>query len=268
MGNGNGIKLGPRAAILVAVLLAASAVGILTPTLSNTVSKDVQVTGFAVTLTVEGVPDSVAPGDLFRVVATLANNANRPVPAILRMEVRNPNTTIPDELTVYAGCGAEEVVSGTRLLYYIGWHGPLLAPKGVSFPAGTSLATIGAAIGSADYWPSVLHEIQERDPGGYASLVEPGLNASAGVRSSGSALLKALNYYGMSTSARVDSTSLADWTLTTVFSDRFVANGDGAQDGFLVEVHSQSRGSFAFKFWAERPDGLGIPHHPYACGPL
>src|SRR5437867_2580970 len=37
---GNGIKLGPRATILLVVLLAASAVGILTPTLSNTVSRD------------------------------------------------------------------------------------------------------------------------------------------------------------------------------------------------------------------------------------
>jgi len=42
-------QTGPRAAAFVAVLIAASAVGILTPTLSNTVSKDVQVTGFAVT---------------------------------------------------------------------------------------------------------------------------------------------------------------------------------------------------------------------------
>ena len=81
----NGIKLGPRATIFVAILLAASAVGILTPTLSNTVSKDVQVTGFAVTLTVDGVPDSVSPGSLFRVMATMANNANRPVPSVLRM---------------------------------------------------------------------------------------------------------------------------------------------------------------------------------------
>ncbi len=268
MGNGNGIKLGPRAAILVAVLLAASAVGILTPTLSNTVSKDVQVTGFAVTLTVDGVPDSVAPGDLFRVTATLANNANRPVPAILRMEARNPNTTIPGELTVYAGCGAEEVVSGTRLLYYIGWHGPLLAPKGVSFAAGTSLATLASAIGGAAYWPSVLHEILERDPAGYASMIAPGPNASAGVRASGSDLLKVLNYYAMVASANPDSANLADWTLTTVFSERFVANGGPSQDGFLVEVHPQSRGSFAFKFWAERPDALGIPSHPYTCGPL
>src|SRR2546429_1323026 len=131
-----GIKLGPRAAAFVAVLIAASAVGILTPTLSNTVSKDVQVTGFAVTLTVDGIPDSVAPGDVFRVIAAMANNANRPVPAVLRMEVRNPNNTIPEELTVYSQCGAEEVVSGTRLIYYIGWHRPLLAPKGVSFAAG------------------------------------------------------------------------------------------------------------------------------------
>src|SRR3989442_4307670 len=144
-----GIRLGPRAAAFVAVLIAASAVGILTPTLSNTVSKDVQVTGFAVTLTVDGIPDSVAPGDMFRVIAAMANNANRPVPAVLRMEVRNPNNTVPDELTVYSQCGAEEVVSGTRLIYYIGWHGPLLAPKGVSFAAGVGLPTLSSAMGAA-----------------------------------------------------------------------------------------------------------------------
>src|SRR5438309_10267619 len=120
-----GIKLGPRAAAFVAVLIAASAVGILTPTLSNTVSKDVQVTGFAVTVTVDGVPETVAPGDGFRVTATLANNAHRPIPAVLRMEVRNPNNTVPTELSVYAGAGAEEVISGTRPTYCIGWPGPL-----------------------------------------------------------------------------------------------------------------------------------------------
>src|SRR5436309_15534617 len=229
-----GIKLGPRAAAFVAVLIAASAVGILTPTLSNTVSKDVQVTGFAVTLTVDGVPDSVSPGSLFRVIATMANNANRPVPALLRMEVRNPNTTTPDELTVYAGCGAEEVVSGTRLIYYIGWHGPLLAPKGISFAAGTILADVAGSIGSAEYWATVLHEVQERDPAGYESLVEPGLNASLGVRNSGSSLLKALNYYGMVASSNPASSNLADWTLTTVFSERFVAFGGPSQDGCVV----------------------------------
>src|SRR3989454_4473200 len=149
---GNGIKLGPRATILLVVLLAASAVGILTPTLSNTVSKDVQVTGFAVTVTVDGVPETVAPGDMFRVTTTLANNANRPIPAVLRMEVRNPNNTVPNELTVYAGCGAEEVVSGTRLIYYIGWHGPLLAPKGTSFAAGTRPGT-GDSAGRAGGHP-------------------------------------------------------------------------------------------------------------------
>src|SRR5947208_14641629 len=116
---GNGIKLGPRATILLGVLLAASAGGILTPTLSNTVSKDVQGTGFAVTLTVDGVPETVAPGDMLRVTAALADNANRPIPAVRRMEVRNPNKTVPNELTVYAGCGAEEGVSGPRLLDYI-----------------------------------------------------------------------------------------------------------------------------------------------------
>src|SRR2546430_4329918 len=154
-----GIRLGPRAAAFVAVLIAASAVGILTPTLSNTVSKDVQVTGFAVTLTVDGIPDSVAPGGIFRVIATLANNANRPVPAVLRMEVRNPNNTVPDELTVYSQCGAEEVVSGTRLIYYIGWNGPLLAPKGVSFAAGGGLAAVFSSVGCCRVWASVLPRI-------------------------------------------------------------------------------------------------------------
>jgi len=185
------------------------------------------------------------------------------------MEVRNPNNTVPGELTVYAGCGAEEVVSGTRLIYYIGWQGPLLAPKGTSFAAGTNLGTLDSAIGSAEYWPAVLHEIQERDPAGYASLVVPGLNASAGVRSSGSAMLKALNYYAMVVSSNGESPNLADWTLSSVFSERFVAFGGAAQDGFLVEVHPQSRGSFIFKLWAERPDALGMPDHPtYTCGPL
>src|SRR5256886_17133804 len=93
----NGIKLGPRATIFVVVLLAASAVGILTPTLSNTVSKDVQVNGFAVTLTVDGVPDSVAPGDIFRVTAAKASKANRPVPAGLRQEGPEACTTQPRE---------------------------------------------------------------------------------------------------------------------------------------------------------------------------
>src|SRR3989449_3165130 len=46
---GNGIKMGPRAAILVGVLLSASAGGIPTPTPSHTGSKNRQVTGFAVT---------------------------------------------------------------------------------------------------------------------------------------------------------------------------------------------------------------------------
>src|SRR5436190_21849109 len=95
-----GIKLGPRAAAFVAVLIAASAVGILTPTLSNTVSKDVQVTGSAVTLTVDGVPDSVAPGGVFRVIATLAKTASGPVAALLQIVVRCPNNTTIDDWTV------------------------------------------------------------------------------------------------------------------------------------------------------------------------
>src|SRR5207247_8569771 len=198
-----------------------------------------------------------APGDVFRVTSTLANNANRPIPAVLRMEVRNPNNTVPSELPVYAGCGAEEVVSGTRLIYYIGWHGPLLAPKGTSFAAGTNLATLDGAIGAAEYWPAVLHEIQERDPAGYASLVVPGLNASAGVRSSGSAMLKALNYYAMVASSNGESPNLGDWTLSSVFSERFVAFGGAGQDGLLVEVHTQLRGGVSDEIGYWRQDRVG-----------
>lgn len=265
---GLGSKLRARWAILVAIVLAASAVGILTPTISNTVEKDVQVTGQAITLTVEGVPATVAPGDLFRIVATMTNNANRPVPAVLRMEIRNPNSTIPEELTVYTP-GAEEIVSSRTLSYYIGWNGPLLAAKGVSVAAGTNMATISASLGSAQYWPAVIYEIEERDPAGYASLISPGVNASSGVRGSGSDLLKVFYYYGMVRSSSDASTSLADWVLTMPFSDHIVASGDGSQNGFLVEIHPQSRGSFEFEFWAERPDGLGLPNHPtYTLGPL
>src|SRR5947208_15630729 len=104
----------------------------------------------------------------------------------------------------------------------IGCHGPLLAPKGVSFAAGVDLATVSSAIGSAEYWPSVLHEIQDRDPAGYESLVAPGLNASVGVRNLGSSLLHTLNYYGMYVSGNPASSNLADSTLTPVFSEMFV----------------------------------------------
>lgn len=262
---GLGKKVRSRWAVLLVVVLAASAAGVLTPLISNTVTQDVVVTGQAITLTVAGVPGSVAPGDLFRVIATMGNNANRPIPAVLRIEARNPNNTVPDELTVYAGCGAEEVVSSRTLHYYIGWHGPLLAAKGVSYPAGTPIGTIEAAIGAADYWPAVLHEIQTRDPAGYASLIDPGNNATDPIRTSGRTVLKVLFYYGMV----LDPSSGLDWTLKMPFSDTLVAGGDGTQGGFLVEIHPQSRGSFEFKFWAERPDGLGIPSHPtYTCGPL
>jgi len=258
--------MGLRATAVLAVVFAATAVGILTPTLSNTVEKDVQVTGPGITLTVEGLPATVAPGDYFRVVATLTNNANRPVPAVLRFEVRNPNSTTPDELTVYAGCGAEEVVTSRTLRYYVGWHGPLLAPRGVSFPVGTSALSVATALAGADYWPMVLREIEVRDPQGYASLILPGTNASEAIRSSGSAALKALNYYGMIESRSSTSGDLSDWSLTVAFADRHVAGGGS---GFLVEVHPQARGTFEFKFWAERPDALGMPNLPsYTCGPL
>ncbi len=262
---GLGTKLRTRWTVLLVVVLAASAVGALTPTISNTENRTVLVTGQAITLTVDGVPTTVAPGDLFRVVATMANNANRPVPAVLRFEARNPNNTVPSEVTVYAGCGAEEIVSSRALSYYIGWNGPLLAPKGVSFPAGTTLGALTAALGGADYWPAVLHEIAERDAAGYRSLIDPGVNATAAVRDSGSTLLKVLSYYGMVS----PSATGGEWTLRMPFTDRLVASGDGDQSGFLVEIHPQSRGSFELKFWAERPDGLGIPNHPtYTCGPL
>ncbi len=264
---GLGKKLRARWAVLMVVVLAAGAVGVLTPTISNTENRTITVTGQAITLTVEGVPTTVAPGDLFRVVVTMANNANRPVPAVLRFEARNPNNTVPNEVTVYAGCGAEEVVSSRALSYYIGWNGPLLAPKGVSFPVGTTIETLTAALGGADYWPAVLHEIAERDAPGYRSLIDPGANASAAVRESGSTVLKVLSYYGMVTltPAGVGAT----WALSMPFSDHVVASGNGDQNGFLVEIHPQSRGTFELKFWAERPDGLGIPNHPtYTCGPL
>ncbi len=262
---GLGTKLRTRWAIFLVVVLAVGGMGALTPLLSNTVEQGTQVTGKAITLTVEGVPATVVPGDLFRVVATMENNANRPIPAVLRFEVRNPNNTVPAELTVWAGCGAEEVVSSKTLSYYIGWQGPLLAPKDVAFPAGATLATITAALGSADYWPAVLHEIEVRDAAGYASLISPGTNATESVRRSNSPILKALYYYRM-----VDlPTGASDWILVMPFSDHVVASGDGSQSGFLVEIHPQSRGSFEFTFWAERPDGLGIPSHPtYTCGPL
>src|SRR3989441_10090861 len=64
---GNGIQLGPRATILLGVLLAASAGGILTPPLSNTVSKDGPGAGFAGTLTVAGIPENRPPGATFPV---------------------------------------------------------------------------------------------------------------------------------------------------------------------------------------------------------
>lgn len=263
------MKWGLRAAVLVVVVLAAAAVGAMMPTLSNPVERDVRVVGPAISLSVEGVPSTVTPGDTFRAVATMKNNANRPIPAVLRIEVRNPNGTTPGELTVYAGCGAEEIVSSRTLRYYIGWNGPLLAPKGTSFGAGTSAAAIATAIGASEYWPIVLNEIQVRDPLGFASLIAPGGNASAGVRASGSDLLKVLFYYGMVRATSAASSNLGDWTLTMPFADAIVADGDASQDGFLVEVHPQSRGSFEFKFWAERPDGAGMPNHPsHRCGPL
>ena len=81
---GRGRRLGLRATVLVIVVIAATAVGILTPTLSNSVEKDVNIERQAIVLTVEGVPTTVAAGEFFRVVATMSNQANRPIPAVLR----------------------------------------------------------------------------------------------------------------------------------------------------------------------------------------
>src|SRR2546427_2265757 len=55
---GNGIKMGPRATNLVGVLLAASAGGVPTPPPSNTVSKDVQVTGVPGTPARDRLPEN------------------------------------------------------------------------------------------------------------------------------------------------------------------------------------------------------------------
>src|SRR5207247_1088678 len=116
-------------------------------------------------------------------------------------------------------------------------------------------ATVSGSIGSAEYWATVLHEVQERDPAGYESLVEPGLNASLGVRNSGSSLLKALNYYGMVASSNPASSNLADWTLTTVFSERVVPlniSSANIQGFTLGEFHKALPGNLDLNWTDER----------------
>jgi hypothetical protein len=270
-GGGESVRVRSRfrtVLILALVLMASTAFGALSNYLSPVVTTDLPTINPAINLTVEGVPDSASAGDVFQVVATMKNNANRPAPAVLRFEVRNGDGIDFDEITVYPDCGAEERVTSKTLIYYIGWHGPLLAPNGTSFPAGTTVAEVEATLGPAAHWSVVLREIRNRDPNGYEELIDPGTNASGGPVASTSLGLKVLYYYGMVTADDDTSTNPADWTLTVDFSDTVVATGGSSTNGFLVEIDLNAQGSYNFKFWAERPDGLGIPNHPWKCEPL
>jgi hypothetical protein len=111
----------------------------------------------------------------------------------------------------------------------------------------------------------VLREVMVRDPQGYASLVDPGTNASAGVRGSTSLALKTLYYYGAVEAADPSNPDPGAWWLSVDFRDVFVVGGEG---GFDVEIGFEARGNLTLRFWAERPDGLGVPNHPWQCGPL
>lgn len=254
--------------VLVAVLLSSTALAVMTNRLSPIVALDTQAIRPSVSLEVEGLTENVTAGDLLFVTAALHNNANRPTPAILRFEVRNGEGIDLDEVTVYAACGAEERVTSKTLIYYLGDHGPLLAPNGTSVPAGTTVAALEGQLGDVTYWPAVLREIAVRDPNGSAALIDPGSNASAGPVASGSDALKVLYYYGMLTAADPASPDPADWTLATAFADTWTVPGEGNADGFFVEFGLDAQGSYNLKFWAERPDGLGVPRHPWTCQPL
>ncbi|MFQ6013168.1 MAG: hypothetical protein ACE5LS_05950 [Thermoplasmata archaeon] len=254
--------------LVVAILIAGTALGLVSNSLSPIVSRDIPTIDPNITLTVTGVPATASAGDVFNVKATLKNNANRPAPAVLRFDVRNPGGITFDEITVYAQCGAEARVSSKTLIYYIGWHGPLLAPNGTQFPAGATVAEVETTLGALAHWPVVLREIQERDPSGYAALINPGQNASAGPRVSLSDALKVLYYYGMVRASDERSPNPVDWRLTLPFSDTLVATGGASQYGFLVEISLIAKGSYEFDFWAERPDGYGVPNHTWKCAPL
>ncbi|MFQ5838840.1 MAG: hypothetical protein ACE5HJ_08700 [Thermoplasmata archaeon] len=254
--------------ILVLVFLTSTAYGLISSYLSPVITRDLPTINPAIHLTVDGVPENASAGDVFQVVATMKNNANRPAPAVLRFEVRNGDGIGFDEITVYAQCGAEERVTSKTLIYYIGWHGPLLAPNGSYFVEGTSVSDVEATLGDTAHWQVVLREIRMRDPQGYEELIDPGTNASAGPIASSSQALQVLYYYGMVSAADEGSSNPADWTLTMAFSDTVVATGGTSVDGFLVEIGLNAQGSYNFKFWAERPDGLGVPSHPWKCEPL
>lgn len=264
------LRLARRSYAILGVLAAAAgALALASPILSEVVVHELPPVDPAASLAVGGLPKEGHAGDVFRVTAALRNNANRPLPAVLRMDVRNLNTTIaPDDVTVYSGCGAEEPVSTRTLRYYLGWHGPLLAPNGTAFAVGTTIAAVEASLGTAAHWEVVLHEVQLRDPAGYDSLISPGYNASEGVRNGESVALKVLFYFGMVWSLRTGSPDPADWFLVFPFADAWTPT-DGVEPGFLLELGPTVRGAFAFKLWAELPDVLGLPGHPeWKCGPL
>lgn len=254
--------------VLAAILLSSTALGVMTTRLSPIVAVDTQSIRPSVSLQVEGVAENVTAGDLLFVVATLHNNANRPTPAVLRFEIRNGDGIDLEEVTVYAACGAEERVTSKTLIYYLGDHGPLLAPNGTSVAAGTTVAALEAQVGEAPYWPAVLREVETRDPDGYAARVDPGTNASAGPVASTSLALKVLYYYGMVTAVDERSPEPEAWTLTANFSDTWTVPGQDGTEGFLVEIGLDAQGSYNLKFWAERPDGLGLPNHAWTCQPL
>ncbi len=254
--------------VLAVLLLASTALGLLSSYLSPVITRDLPSINPSVSLTVDGVPENASAGDVFLVVVTMKNNANRPAPAVLRFDVRNGDGIEFDEVTVYADCGAEERVTSKTLIYYIGWHGPLLAPNGTHFDAGNTVEAVESSLGEAAHWPVVLREIQMRDPQGYEELIDPGTNASAGPLLSNSQALKVLYYYGMVDATDESSPSSADWTLSMAFSDTVVATGGNTTSGFLVEIDLNAQGAYNFKFWAERPDGLGVPNHPWKCEPL
>ena len=264
-------RLAPRpkiALLVVAVLIAGTALGLVSNTLSPIVSQDIPTVDPNITLTVTGVPSAAAAGDVFNVTASLHNNANRPAPAVLRFQVRNPGGIADEEITVYAQCGAEARVSSKTLIYYIGWHGPLLAPNGTRFLVGMTVAQVEETLGGQAHWPVVLHEILERDPIGYEEIIDPGLNASVGPRTSSSEALKVLYYFGMVQALDEGNPSPAAWRLVVPFFDTIVATGGASQNGFLVEISLTAKGSYEFDFWAERPDGYGLPNHAWKCAPL
>lgn len=256
------------ALLLVVVLIAGTALGLVSNTLSPIVSRDIAHVDPNITLTVTGVPSTASAGDVFNVVATLQNNANRPVPAVLRFEVRNPLGIDFDEITVYAQCGAEARVSSKTLSYYLGWHGPLLAPNGTQFPIGTTVEHVETTLGARAHWPVVLREIQERDPSGYEAMIDPGFNASAGPRVTSSEALKILYYYGMVRTSDDRNPNPSEWKLIVPFSATLVATGGPSQYGFLLEISPGAKGSYEFEFWAELPDRYGLPNHEWKCGPL